>query len=178
MAYARLLLAQSRPQEAQVILANLERSAQHDDRQRDLITIHILQSLAERQLGREASALAYVEKALRLAAPEDYVRAFLDEAPAVAEMLVKLNHVAPQFVDKLHVPTPPHSHSPTLIEPLSDRELHVLRLLTTDLSAPEIAEELFVAVSTVRSHIKHIYGKLDAHSRYEAVERAKALGLL
>jgi LuxR family maltose regulon positive regulatory protein len=61
---------------------------------------------------------------------------------------------------------------------LSERELDVLRLLATDLTAPEIAEELVVAVSTIRSHIKHIYGKLDAHSRYEAVERARPLGLL
>ena len=65
-----------------------------------------------------------------------------------------------------------------MVDSLSERELQVLRLLTTDLSAPEIADALIVAVSTVRSHIKHIYGKLDAHSRYEAVERARALGLL
>jgi LuxR family maltose regulon positive regulatory protein len=65
-----------------------------------------------------------------------------------------------------------------LIEPISDRELQVLRLLATDLSAPEIAQELVIAVSTVRSHIKHIYGKLDAHSRHEAVQRAKSIHLL
>ncbi|MBN1874600.1 MAG: hypothetical protein JXA33_10255 [Anaerolineae bacterium] len=199
-AYAHLLLAQNRSKEAQAILANLERSARHDNRHRDLMTIHILQSLAERQIGHEVGALSYLEQALRLAVAEDYFRAFLDEDPAVAEMLVKLKHIAPQFVDKLLAafgvgecgsvgvweygrtsPTLPHSHTfhPfTLLEPLSDRELQVLRLLATDLSAPEIAGELIVAVSTVRSHIKHIYGKLDTHSRYEAVERAKALGLL
>ena len=196
-AYAHLLLAQNRLKEAQTILANLERSARHDDRQRDLITVHILQSLAERQLGHKSGALDYLEQALRLATPEDYVRAFLDEDPAVAEVLVKLKHIAPQFVDEVlaalgvweygsmgetlphsHTPTPPHSHPPAPLEPLSDREVQVLRLLATDLSAPEIAERLIVAASTVRSHIKHIYEKLNAHSRYEAVERAKTLGLL
>jgi LuxR family maltose regulon positive regulatory protein len=196
-AYAHLLLAQNCPQEALTILTNLERSARHDDRQRDLITVHILQSLAERQLGHTASALDYLEQALRLAAPEDYVRAFLDEDPAVAELLAEAKHIAPRFVDELlaafsvweygsvgetrphpHTPIPPHSDTPALIDPLSDREVQVLRLLPTDLSAPEIAEQLVVAVSTIRSHIKHIYEKLNAHSRYEAVERAKTLGLL
>ncbi len=180
-AYARFLLALNHLPEAQVILANLERSAQHDDRQRDLITIHVLQALVEQRLDHAASALDYMEQALRLAAPEDYVRAFLDEGSAVAEMLVKLKHIAPQFVDKLLAAfglSFPSSPTPASIEPLSERELEVLRLLTTDLSAPEIAEQLVTAVSTVRSHIKHIYQKLDAHNRYEAVERARALGLL
>jgi LuxR family maltose regulon positive regulatory protein len=54
----------------------------------------------------------------------------------------------------------------------------VLRLLNTDLSAPEIAAELHISANTVRTHIKRIYSKLDAHNRYEAVERAKQLGLL
>jgi LuxR family maltose regulon positive regulatory protein len=66
----------------------------------------------------------------------------------------------------------------SLIEPLSERELEVLRLLTTHLSSAQIAQELIVAVSTVRSHIKHIYGKLDVHSRREAVARAQDLGLV
>ncbi len=189
VASARLLLAQNHPQEAQAILANLERSAKHDNRQRDLITLHILQSLAERQFDHEKNALDYLEQALRLAAPEDYIRAFLDEEPAIAEMLVKLRHVAPVFVDELltafaaslpypHPPAPPSPYTPILAESLSEREAQVLHLLATDLTAPEIAEQLVVEVSTIRSHIKHIYGKLDAHSRYEAVERARALGIL
>jgi LuxR family maltose regulon positive regulatory protein len=74
--------------------------------------------------------------------------------------------------------TPSYPRTHTLVEPLSDRELEVLRLMAADLSAPEIAEELVIAVSTVRSHIKHIYGKLDAHSRYEAIERARELDLV
>jgi LuxR family maltose regulon positive regulatory protein len=66
----------------------------------------------------------------------------------------------------------------TLVEPLSKRELEVLRLLATDLSAPEIAQELYVSRNTVRTHIKNVYGKLDVHSREDAVARATALGLL
>jgi LuxR family maltose regulon positive regulatory protein len=65
-----------------------------------------------------------------------------------------------------------------LLDPLSDREIEVLRLLAANLTSPEIATELTVAVSTVRSHMKNIYSKLDAHSRYEAVVRAQELQLL
>ena len=62
--------------------------------------------------------------------------------------------------------------------PVSERELDVLRLLATDLSNPEIADELYIAVSTVRSHCKSIYGKLDVHKRWDAVHRAVELGLI
>ena len=70
------------------------------------------------------------------------------------------------------------SAPPSLVETLSERELEVLRLLTTHLSSTEIAEELFIAASTVRSHIKSIYGKLNVHSRKDAVRRAKELELI
>jgi LuxR family maltose regulon positive regulatory protein len=66
----------------------------------------------------------------------------------------------------------------SLIEPLTERELEVLRLIVAGLSNPEIAEELFVAVSTVKSHVNHIYGKLGVGNRVEAVTRAQALDLL
>jgi LuxR family maltose regulon positive regulatory protein len=161
------------------VLAQREELAKKAGRYRQLITIHILQALTEHKLGNRATALTYLEQALRLAAPEGYVRAFLDEDLALAQLLPHARHVAPEFVDELLAAfgaSPPPN--PTLVEPLSERELQVLRLMAVDLSAPEIAEELVIAVSTVRSHIKHIYSKLDAHSRYEAVERAKALELL
>jgi LuxR family maltose regulon positive regulatory protein len=179
--YVRVLLALKRARDARTLLARLERAAREDGRHRHLITIHVQQALAEHDLGDGTRALEYLELALRLAAPENYVRAFLDEDLALAQLLPRARHVAPAFTDKLLTAfgaSPPHPHTPTLIEPLSDRELQVLRLMAADLSAPGIAEELVIAVSTVRSHIKHIYGKLDVHSRYEAVERARALGLL
>jgi LuxR family maltose regulon positive regulatory protein len=65
-----------------------------------------------------------------------------------------------------------------LLEPLSERELEVLRLLATGRSNPEIGQELFIATSTVRSHLKNIYGKLNVHRRWDAVQRAEELGLL
>jgi LuxR family maltose regulon positive regulatory protein len=63
------------------------------------------------------------------------------------------------------------------LEPLTQREMQVLRLLRTDLSVPEIAQELHISVNTVKTHVKRVYSKLDAHSRYEAIVRAEGLGL-
>ena len=65
-----------------------------------------------------------------------------------------------------------------LVEPLSDRELEVLRLLAANCSNQEIAEALVVSVNTVKTHISRLYGKLGVHTRFEAVERARALHLL
>ena len=63
-------------------------------------------------------------------------------------------------------------------DPLSERELEALRLLAAGLSNPEIADELYIAVSTVRSHCKNIYSKLNVHRRWDAVQRAQELGLI
>ena len=68
--------------------------------------------------------------------------------------------------------------SPGLVEPLSDRELQVLRLLATHLTNAEIGEQLFVSVNTVRFHVRNVYAKLDVHARSDAVQRARELGLL
>jgi LuxR family maltose regulon positive regulatory protein len=72
----------------------------------------------------------------------------------------------------------PTTDSPILFEPLSEREREVLQLLARGLSNPEIAQELFIAKSTVRSHIKSIYSKLDVHRRWDAIQRAQELGLI
>ena len=186
---ARFLLSQHRLEELQALLANLECSARRDDRRRDLITIHILQALGRWRQGQGTEALTCLKPALQLAAPEGYVRAFLDEGREVADLLPGVRQVAPGFVDGLLTafgvaksePTEqalPATQPAPLVERLTERELDVLRLMAADLLAPDIARELVIAVSTVRSHIKSIYRKLDVHSRYEAVERARALNLL
>ncbi len=73
---------------------------------------------------------------------------------------------------------PPRPQTPTLIEPLSDRKLDVLRLLSDGLTNQEIAQALHVSVNTVKTHLKTIYGKLGVHNRREATARAKKLGLV
>jgi DNA-binding CsgD family transcriptional regulator len=67
---------------------------------------------------------------------------------------------------------------PKVTEQLSDSETRVLRYLPTHLTAPEIANELYLSVNTVSTHTRHLYAKLGVHSRHEAVDRARALGLL
>jgi LuxR family maltose regulon positive regulatory protein len=77
------------------------------------------------------------------------------------------------------VPAAPAAGPPEhLPEPLSQAEARVLRFLQTSLSAPEIARELYVSVNTVRTHMRHVYDKLGAHRRLEAIDRARTLGLL
>jgi LuxR family maltose regulon positive regulatory protein len=137
-----------------------------------------------------------LEHALSLAEPEGYVRVFVDEGPAMKEMLRRAasRGIAPQYVARLlaafgdatmeerqKVERSPSSSvlgPPSLVDPLTARELEVLRLLTTHLSSTEIAKELFISVNTVRSHVRSIYSKLDVHSRYQAIGRAKDLNLL
>jgi LuxR family maltose regulon positive regulatory protein len=130
------------------------------------------------------AALAALGRALALGEPEGYVRVFLDEGPPMAALLLDaaLGGIAPDYVRRLLTaavrPEDNAGNKEALIEPLSDRELDVLRLLATDLAGPEIARELVVSLSTVRSHTKAIYAKLGANNRRSAVTRAEELDLL
>ena len=140
-------------------------------------------------LERKAEALTAVEQALDLAETQGYLRIFLDEGQPMRELL----HLA--LADSTHKEytreilaafdsqTP--SSRPTtplqpnhLLEPLSAREMQVLRLLNSRLSVPEIAAEIHLAPTTVRTHVQHIYQKLGVHGRIEALQRAEELGLL
>ena len=105
------------------------------------------------------AALAALGRALALGEPEGYVRVFLDEGPPMAALLQDAaNRGSPRTTfaasDDLVRPGPNAGNKEALIEPLSDRELDVLRLLGTDPAGPEIARELVVSLSTVRSHTK------------------------
>ena len=130
-------------------------------------------------------ALACLEEAVRLAAPEGYYRAFLDEGQAVLALLPGVRHLTPDFVDDLlgRVPAEPGRGRPgavkqPLVEPLSERELEVLGLVVEGLSNREIAEKLFLSVGTVKTHVHNIYGKLGVQGRPQAIARARDLGLL
>jgi LuxR family maltose regulon positive regulatory protein len=185
LTYARVLLAQKRPAEARTLLANLERYARSGGLVRSLITVCILQAEAQLALGEKGLALARLEEAVRLAAPEGYRRAFLDEGPVVLALLPGVRHSAPQFVDSLpalaqagrsrdHIAP---GEQP-LIEPLSERELEVLGLMAEGLSNQEIADKLFISVGTVKTHVHNICGKLGVGSRTQAAAQARELGLL
>jgi LuxR family maltose regulon positive regulatory protein len=190
--WVRLLIAQGRPDQALRLLARLLTGAEESGRTGRAIEILALQALAHRAFGDARLALAALEQALTLAKPGGYVRTFVDEGKPMFELLRSLDArrsvVDTGYVNKLldafgpagtaGIVTEPESEPKHLpLEPLTQREMQVLRMLRTDLSVPEIAQELHISANTVKTHVKRIYGKLDAHSRYEAVARAEGLGL-
>ena len=131
------------------------------------------------------AALTCLERAVTLAEPEGYVRVFADEGPPMASLLrvAARQQTGGNYVRQLLAAvteTETEQNGPVkqaLIEPLSERELDVLRLLGTELDGPAIARELMVSLNTVRTHTKHIYGKLAVTNRRAAVRRAAELDL-
>jgi LuxR family maltose regulon positive regulatory protein len=182
--YVRLLLAQKRLEDAQTLLATMERSAEQAGRSRKLITIYLQQAAVQQAMGRQEQALARLEQALHLAAPEGYCRAFLDEGPVIVDLLSRVRQVAPTFVDRVLESAGAGggqraiSHAPALIEPLSEREMEILRLIAAGRSNPEIADLLYLSLNTIKWHVKNLYGKLGVGSRIEAAARAQELDLL
>ena len=172
--------------EATELLERLLRAAEDGGRTGSVIEILVLQALAQQLRGDVPAALVPLERALELAEPEGYVRRFVDEGSPMAVLLVSAAErgIAPSYVQRLLAAfaKPEPEISPTadqgLVEPLSGRELDVLRLLGSDLGGPEIARELIVALNTVRTHTKSIYAKLGVNNRRAAVRRAEELGLL
>ena len=178
------------------LLERLLAAAEEGGRMGSEIEIRLLQAMANQMRGDIPSALAALEKALTLAEPEGYVRLFLDEGEAVRSLIedlkLQMGRQARQdqplipYIEKLlksfarspEGPQPSIPPTEDLIEPLSQRELDVLRLFKTELSGPEIASQLVIGLSTVRTHTKSIYSKLNVNSRRAAVKRAEELGLI
>lgn len=178
---ARILLAQgSRPaaQQALELLDRLQAAAEEGGRTGAVLEILVLQALARRDT-------ALLERALRLAEKDGWIQVFTGEGPPMRELLGRA--AASPFRDRvlaaMRTDTPPETAASrpdqsALIDPLSERELDVLRLLASDLDGPDIARHLVVSLNTVRTHTKHIYTKLDVNSRRKAVAKAHQLGLL
>jgi LuxR family maltose regulon positive regulatory protein len=136
-----------------------------------------------------------LKQALLLAEPESYIRSFVDNGPPMAELLQKyladstLCSVepapSPEYVRKLlaafdsdRLSAAADTSNQSLVDPLTERELEVLSLIASDLSNQEIADTLIISKNTLKTHIKNIYDKLDAHSRLQAVTKAQELNLL
>lgn len=183
--HVRVLLARNQNNTALNIINTMQDRMEQWGRIDLLIEIYVLKALAYRSLGNFDEAIFALETAFSCADPEYHIRVFLDEGLPLKELLIRASSRgnAPNYVRKLLEQFAPSSQvldtqSVTLVDPLSERERDVLRLLPSKLTAPEIAEQLYIAESTVRTHIKRIYSKLNVNRRFEAVERAKELELL
>jgi LuxR family maltose regulon positive regulatory protein len=192
---ARLLLARNAAEraatcldEASSLLARVLIAAEEGERTSTVIETLVLQALVEQARGDTAAALAPLQRAVTLAEPETHVRVFADEGPPMAALLKALARkkaASPGYLRRLlaatarAAPTAPAAPVPqALVEPLTERELDVLRLLGSDLDGPDIARELSVSLNTMRTHTKNIYAKLGVTSRRGAVRQAQQLNLL
>jgi len=189
---ARVLMAHSKrerpPVELDAFLERLRRAAQDGSRTGSVIEILVLQALSQQATGETTAALAALQQALALAAPEGYVRIFVDEGEPMGSLLRRAatGGGATAYINRLLAALDKSGRTPgadrpakqALIDPLSARELDVLRLLGTDLDGPDIARKLFLSLNTVRTHTKNIYAKLGVNNRREAVRRGSELELM
>jgi LuxR family maltose regulon positive regulatory protein len=176
-------------QQAARLLERLLQAAEAGGRTGRVIEILVLQALAHQALGNGPAALGFLGRAVTMAAPEGYVRVFADAGPSLASLLraATKQGTRQDYARRLlaAVSGPERSsaagRSPAdqaLIEPLSERELDVLRLLGSELDGPAIARELMVSLNTLRTHTKRIYAKLAVTNRRAAVRRGAELNLL
>jgi LuxR family transcriptional regulator, maltose regulon positive regulatory protein len=185
-AVAALRLAQGNPRAATAALAPVLDSSAPGSHQVWLIAAFSLEASARDALGEREAAGRALERALDLAEPDGLLFPFLlHPVPDLLERHARQRTAHPALIRKIisvlgrRPPAAPATVPPEhLPEPLSQAEARVLRFLQTSLSAPEIARELYVSVNTVRTHMRHLYDKLGAHRRLEALDRARALGLL
>jgi LuxR family maltose regulon positive regulatory protein len=188
---ARVLLAQNRPGPALTLLQRLLATAASQGRIGDVIEIQALRALALAAHGDQAGALGALAEAVTLARPQGYVRVFADEGAPMHALLTRLpaaRGIDPGYLAGLQRACGQASAAPSsrraadalagMAEPLTDREVEVLRLLAAGKSNQRIARELVVALDTVKKHVTHVLGKLGAANRTEAVARARQLGLL
>jgi LuxR family maltose regulon positive regulatory protein len=194
IARARLTVARGEHDEALRLLEELRQSAEAAGRTGKLIEILTLQALALWERNKKEQAVGTLTRALALAEPEGYVRTFVDEGAAMGDLLSAAledrqrnpsgaaGRVPARYLAKLMAALAQDAAAPSvderLPEPVRERELEVLALIAAGKSNAEIARELFVSVSTVKTHINNLYRKLDARNRTQAVARAREMGVL
>jgi LuxR family maltose regulon positive regulatory protein len=193
-AVAALRLAQGNPRAATAALAPVLGSSAPGSHRVWLIAAFLLEASAREALGEREAAGRALERGLDLAESDGLLFPFLlHPVPELLDRHARQRTAHPALISKIisvlggRTPAEPAANPPAepaagppehLPEPLSQAEARVLRFLQTSLSAPEIARELYVSVNTVRTHMRHLYDKLGAHRRLEALDRARDLGLL
>ncbi|HKQ08075.1 MAG TPA: LuxR C-terminal-related transcriptional regulator [Blastocatellia bacterium] len=189
---ARVHLARGNAAAALAVLERLRQQAEARGWEDERLKVMVLQSVAYDVQGEQDKALQLLGDALALAEPGGFVRLFIDEGAPMAHLLAAAARgVMPEYVGKLlavfetekrksedQSSLPPASPAQLGSEPLSRRELEVLRLIAQGLSNQEIGERLFLALITVKGHNQRIFSKLEVRNRTEAVARARELGLL
>jgi LuxR family maltose regulon positive regulatory protein len=184
---AALRLTQHNPQAASAALVPvLDGSATAEAHPQWKVEAWLLEASARETLGDAGTAERALERALDAAESESLLLPFLlHPAPALLERYARRNtaHIALasealNSLAGLAEPAEPRPRVPLLLEPLTDSETRVLHYLPTHLTAPEIAVQLHLSVHTVTTHMRHLYAKLGAHRRNEAVAQARILGLL
>jgi len=192
---ARLFLARGDAERASELLRSLDELAQAKGWLNRRIGVLVLRALADEARALSDSALAHLTLALQLGQAEGYVRAFLDQGPAVAPLLARAAQrgIAPSYSSRLLAAFAPNlvlaeaassaaaapraAHSP-LAEPLSEREIEILRLVAQGLANQQIADRLFITLGTTKWHLNNIYGKLGVASRTQAVALARQLKII
>jgi len=196
LALARVHIAQGREDPAAHFLENvlrllerLLREAETKARLGSVLEILMLRALALEAQGNRTHALATLERALMIAEPEGYIRLFVDEGAPMLALLrrAQARSSVPGYVATLlsafgeqHISDPPLSsaHPGTLVEPLTECEREVLRLLLAGASNREIARHFILSVNTIKRHVYNLCGKLGVQSRAQAIARARTLHLL
>jgi LuxR family transcriptional regulator, maltose regulon positive regulatory protein len=184
LAAAVIHLAESEPEQALNVLSPvIEGIAPAVQRASATIEAQVLDAASREQLGDRRGAEVSLERALDLAEPDGIVLPFvLAPVGGLLERLPKHRTSHATLLRAIHVllgcSGTDRGGTAPLMDELSEAELRVVRYLPSNLKAPEIAAELYVSPNTVRTHIRHIYAKLDAHERNQAVGRARELGLL
>jgi LuxR family maltose regulon positive regulatory protein len=187
---ARVHLAQGDPSAALALLSPLRQQMEAKDWQDERLKVMVLQAVALHTQGEKGKAVQLLGEALVLAEPGGFIRLFVDEGEPMAQLLREAasHGVIPDYIGKLLAAfeaekrksedKPALSPAQPIIEPLSQRELEILKLIAQGLSNREIGERLFLALDTVKGHNRKIFDKLQVQSRTEAIARSRELGLL
>jgi LuxR family maltose regulon positive regulatory protein len=205
LTFARVLIAHDQTDDALRLLERIGQIAEASMRMGRMIEVLALQALALERQGNTVGALTALRQALTRAEPEGYIRTFVDEGVPMAALLerglevggwesenshqdIALRAYARSLLNAFdrqphrldHSPHRPRASQTTgpLVEPLSERELDVLRHIAAGLSYQEIAQASVVSINTVKTQVKSLYSKLGVHSRDDAIAAARALHLV